>query len=91
MNAYNGKQSEKKARKKIRNTKFHEIGLRIYQTRIKSDSEKEKKIKEITGFGEFVGIGGFIEEIGGVFIFGTEQTPAAELFLCFLVEIICSG
>uniref|UniRef100_A0A2P2M715 Alpha-soluble nsf attachment protein n=1 Tax=Rhizophora mucronata TaxID=61149 RepID=A0A2P2M715_RHIMU len=52
--------------------------------------KRRKKMKRVTRFSELEGIGGFIEEIGGVFVFGTEKSPSVQLLLCFLLEFLCS-
>ena len=61
---------------------------KLDQKTIKIKNKKQKK--KNTGFAELEGIGGFVKEISGIFVFGTEQSPATELLLCFFLEIFCS-
>ena len=61
------------------------------ETYRKLDQKKKKrKKKKNTGFAELEGIGGFVKEISRIFVFGTEQSPATELLLCFFLEFLCS-
>lgn len=45
---------------------------------------------ENTGFGEFEAVGSLIVEISSIFVFGTEQSPATDLLLRFLLELFSS-
>lgn len=47
--------------------------------------------KNSTWFSELEAIGGFLEQISCVFVFGAEERPSAELLLGFLLEIFSSG
>nr|GMC63807.1 hypothetical protein Iba_chr02cCG16730 [Ipomoea batatas] len=54
----------------------------------------EKQMLQVFGvkpLSELEAIGGFLEEISGVFVFGAEERPSAELLLGFLLEFFSSG
>jgi hypothetical protein len=44
--------------------------------------------RALTVLGELEGVGGLVEEVGGVLVLGAEESPSGQLLVCLLLKVV---